>query len=248
MPTNQKKFGSSSAVKVSIGGANPSTATVRALLNGTKSPLPLRKVYGIKSLAPEQRSEMKIKLGGYKKGSQVQIYLNNLDTNEAVFLGFARVRPDGTVVKKFRLPAGLSTGAYNLQVNGYGAKTDAIRVNKLSIGAYLVEKALDRIYFDADSSALNSAAKSGLADVTPQLQGASQIYVYSYTTGDPGAAFKKANDKLANKRAKRVKRFLVANGIDSDKIVVITVGAVLPRDRSKPWQNRRIDIYVDQDR
>lgn len=248
VPTTQKKFGSSSAVKIVVGGQNPSSATVRSVINGTKSPLPLREVDGVKSLAPEKRSELKIKLNGYKRGSQVQIYLANSETGDVTFLGYSRVRKDGSVVKKLRLPAGLDSGAYNLQVNGYGAKTDKVRVNKLSIGTYLIDKALDRAYFDADSSSLNSATKAGLDKVMDSLVNAATVYVYSYTTGDPGAAFKEANDKLAAKRAERVRRYLVANGVNDDAIVVITVGAVMPRDRNKEWQNRRVDIYINYER
>jgi outer membrane protein OmpA-like peptidoglycan-associated protein len=242
----QKKFGSSNSVKVEIGGKNPSTTAVSAVVGGSNSPLPLRNVNGRKSLTPEERSELKIKMGGYKKGSQVQVYVNNLENDDVTFLGYARVRDDGTVVKKLRLPSNLTSGQYNIQINGYGAKTDKVRINKLSIGANLIEKALDRVYFEADSSKLNTATTAGIGSVIEDLREAELVYIYSFTTGNPAAAFKAANDKLANDRAGKVRRYLIANGVDADRIVVTIVGAVLPRDTSKPWQNRRVDLYVDR--
>lgn len=98
------------------------------------------------------------------------------------------------------------------------------------------------IYFANRSAKLSKSAKATLNCVASKVGKAKSVKIYGYTmTNKKSAASKIANKKLAQKRAKAVRKYLRSKGVTA-KIVVIAKGAVDPASTTNQSKNRRVVI------
>ncbi len=108
------------------------------------------------------------------------------------------------------------------------------------------------VFFDSNKSGLTKHARRHLAHMVPELNRAKQISVVGYADRMGNAAY---NEKLALKRAKNVRDFLVAKGLKVKKVEVRSLGksapqaecpANLPRAEmiSCLREDRRVEIEV----
>lgn len=86
----------------------------------------------------------------------------------------------------------------------------------------VLEERNEHVYFDSNKSDLTRHAKHTLRHLAAKLRGSGeQIVVVGYTDSMGNAAY---NEKLALKRAKAVRDFLVGNGVKAKKIEVRSRG------------------------
>ena len=106
----------------------------------------------------------------------------------------------------------------------------------------LTQNVGDRVFFDTDSSSLNSEAQATLAKQAEWLKQYSSINVTVEGHADERGT-REYNIALGERRASVAKRYLVDNGIASNRVSTISYGkerpAVVGSDESAWSQNRR---------
>jgi len=103
------------------------------------------------------------------------------------------------------------------------------------------QQSIKSVYFNNDSHKLNTETKSFLLDSILIFKNAKlEIKGYSDVNG-----VETYNQKLSQNRANSVKSFLINNGIDSTKIVLVK-GMGESSEFTDLSKNRRVDIFVTQ--
>ncbi|HBE78653.1 MAG TPA: hypothetical protein DDW65_12885, partial [Firmicutes bacterium] len=110
-----------------------------------------------------------------------------------------------------------------------------------------LNKSLNSIFFGFDKFSIDQAQKTNLDAAIKVLQGNSELYIsLSGHTDERGN--KIYNMGLSAYRAEAVKEYLVANGIDSSRIICFAYGEDFPlkkeHNKSAWYFNRRVDIMV----
>jgi len=103
--------------------------------------------------------------------------------------------------------------------------------------------------FDFDKADLKAGAVSALNDLVTKLKSASvlnSVSVVGHTDGRGGVAY---NQKLSERRAEAVRKYLVDHGIAADKIKTSGKGKSSPIADNKTDEgrakNRRVEVEVD---
>jgi len=104
------------------------------------------------------------------------------------------------------------------------------------------------VFFDSGQATLKQSAKESLAKVVSALNrkkyGDKQIIVEGHTDDQPIRVSKWAsNQELSVARADAVKQYLVAHGVDQERIRTKGFGSTKPRDTDRA-KNRRVEIVV----
>ena len=104
------------------------------------------------------------------------------------------------------------------------------------------------IYFDYDSATLSSSSRQSLTELAPQLQRARQVRVrVEGHTDDRGSD--EYNIALGERRAKAAVDYLVAMGVPTSRVTLLSLGeeqpAELGRDEDAWSRNRRAEFRVD---
>ena len=111
----------------------------------------------------------------------------------------------------------------------------------------MIDKGPHSVYFDFDSSQLNSAGANTVAKAAAEAKKESNISLEVAGHTDRSGA-NKYNDALALKRAETVKAALIREGIAASRISIESHGeldtAVNTADGVKEGQNRRVTILL----
>ena len=110
-----------------------------------------------------------------------------------------------------------------------------------------VKSALDRIYFDFDSSALSEQARNTLAKDSDYLRKNTSVKARIEGNCDERGS-DEYNLALGEQRAKAAKKYLVTLGIQEDRLATISYGKEKPvepgHDESAWAKNRRDELVV----
>lgn len=108
-------------------------------------------------------------------------------------------------------------------------------------------KDLKPIYFDFDKSNIRDDQTSALDLNVRILKDNPDLHIVLGGHADERGA-KDYNIQLSSRRAQSVKKYLVDNGIDANRIVIYAYGEEYPlatgHDESSWWQNRRVDVSL----
>jgi len=104
------------------------------------------------------------------------------------------------------------------------------------------------VFFDSGQATLKQSAKESLGKVVSALNKkkyvSKQIIVEGHTDDQPIRVSKWAsNQELSVARADAVKQYLIAHGVDQDRITTKGFGSTKPRDTDRA-KNRRVEIVV----
>ncbi|GFO55691.1 peptidoglycan-associated lipoprotein [Geomonas sp. Red276] len=146
---------------------------------------------------------------------------------------------DATAIKGDQLREGT---AQNQADNGQGS---AINGGSAAAGTGAVKAALEKIYFDFDSSSLTEPARGSLskdAEVIKQAAGR-KVRIEGHCDEMGSDDY---NLALGDRRAKEAKKYLVALGIPSERVSTVSYGkekpAVAGHDEAARAKNRRDEI------
>jgi outer membrane protein OmpA-like peptidoglycan-associated protein len=169
-------------------------------------------------------------------GTQVGVYL----VDESEILGTTRVDAGGSFSGSFAIPAGLASGTYVVQVNGYGPAM-ALRSTSMGIRLANPRRVILRrtVYFDVLSPRLDArsqAVLNGLINRVPK--NAYDVQVRSVGFVQP--TINRDNDEsLSFDRARRTARYLRSNGIKGSYVI-----NAKGRAKQTDWQGRRATVTV----
>jgi chemotaxis protein MotB len=103
------------------------------------------------------------------------------------------------------------------------------------------------VFFDSGQATLKQSSKSSLDKVVSALQrkfSSKRIVVEGHTDDQPIRVSKWAsNHELSVARADAVKQYLIAHGVEQDRITTKGLGDTKPRDTDRA-KNRRVEIVV----
>lgn len=106
---------------------------------------------------------------------------------------------------------------------------------------------LQSIYFGFDSSSLSASARAALEANAMFLRNATNVEVQVEGHADERGG-EQYNLALGERRAKAVKDYLVALGVDASRLTIISLGKTTPKafghDESSWSQNRRANFAV----
>lgn len=106
---------------------------------------------------------------------------------------------------------------------------------------------LESIYFGFDSSSLSASARAALEANAMFLRNATNVEVQIEGHADERGG-EQYNLALGERRAKSVKDYLVALGVDSSRVTIISLGKTTPKafghDESSWSQNRRANFAI----
>ncbi|MEW5691912.1 MAG: OmpA family protein [Candidatus Hydrogenedentota bacterium] len=124
---------------------------------------------------------------------------------------------------------------------GIDVKKD-IKVEKTK--SYSKEGLVGTVYFDRGSSVVKKESQNILDKIITLLkENDRKIKIIGHTDSDPYKSRNRDNVELSVDRALSVKRYLVDNGIDKNRIEIEGLGSSVPVSEDKS-QNRRVEIYL----
>jgi outer membrane protein OmpA-like peptidoglycan-associated protein len=113
----------------------------------------------------------------------------------------------------------------------------------------ITQKQIGEVFFDINSSDLNTEAKTNLNTLKSLLDSYPKgivVYLFGNASTDGDAKY---NMELAVKRGAAVRNYLIEQGSNADKIYIIPLGEYNPMSGDPKRQenrDRRIDIMVSQ--
>ncbi len=137
-------------------------------------------------------------------------------------------------------------GAYDVVVTNPDGKS-SILAGGFTIEKIMEEKLLKSIFFDFDKFNIREDQTSRLEYNLDLLKEFKEYYVVLDGHADERGT-REYNVALAGRRAESVKKFLVENGFNPDKITINAYGEDYPvkkgHNESSWWYNRRVDISI----
>lgn len=128
-----------------------------------------------------------------------------------------------------------------------GVLTDAFTIDAFTIEKIMEQKLLKSIFFDFDKSDIRPDQESRLNYNFDLLKDFKDYYIVLDGHADERGA-REYNIALAGRRADTVKKALIDQGFDPDKITINAYGEDYPvkkgHDESSWWYNRRVDISI----
>lgn len=127
------------------------------------------------------------------------------------------------------------------------SRIDTLTRAHIKKAAEEVEK-FNKIYFDFDSHRLSDEAQNYLASIVGVLNKVpdAKIAIDGHASEE---GQRRHNEKLAYNRAKAVAKFLVEQGIDKDRVIVIGHGSLVPNEENVNHElplDRRAEVKVVQ--
>jgi outer membrane protein OmpA-like peptidoglycan-associated protein len=127
------------------------------------------------------------------------------------------------------------------------SRVDTLTRAHIAKAAEEVEK-FNKIYFDFDSYKLSEEAQNYLASIVGVLNKVpdAKIAIDGHASEE---GQRRHNEKLAYNRAKSVAKFLVSQGIDKDRVIVIGHGSLIPNEENVNHElplDRRAEVKVVQ--
>lgn len=104
------------------------------------------------------------------------------------------------------------------------------------------------VYFDEDSAELSEGAQSDLLRIIPQIRGKPQkVEIRGHTSRKPVHRSDVVRDTwdLAYSRCYNTMQYLVANGVDEERIRLGSAGAYEPIDNGETVERRRLNARVE---
>jgi outer membrane protein OmpA-like peptidoglycan-associated protein len=150
-----------------------------------------------------------------------------VENYRAQFARVLRTAPYSELLERLRDAAG--TGALGLAATDADAPADAV------------------VYFGANRAELGADARRELENVAPKLaaNGQARILVEGHADGRGDS---RSNEALAERRALAIREHLVTNGIDADRIAIVTYGdrrPVCQNQAERCWAlNRRASLRL----
>lgn len=137
-------------------------------------------------------------------------------------------------------------GIYDVIVSNPDGKTGVL-AGGFTIEKIMEEKLLKSLFFDFDKYNIRSDQEPRLNYNLNLLKDFKDSYIVLDGHADERGT-KEYNKALAGRRAETVKKFLVKNGFDPEKITINAYGEDYPvkkgHNESSWWYNRRVDISV----
>ena len=127
------------------------------------------------------------------------------------------------------------------------SRVDTLTRAHIKKAAEEVEK-FNKIYFDFDSYKLSEEAQNYLASIVGVLNKVpdAKIAIDGHASEE---GQRRHNEKLAYNRAKAVAKFLVSQGIDKERVIVIGHGSLIPNEENVNHElplDRRAEVKVVQ--
>lgn len=137
-------------------------------------------------------------------------------------------------------------GAYDIVVSNPDGKSGVL-AGAFTIEKIMEQKLLKSIFFDFDKSNIRQDQESRLSYNLDLLKEFKNYYLILDGHADERGTGE-YNIALAGRRAETVKKFLVQNGFDPDKITINAYGEDYPvkkgHNESSWWYNRRVDVSI----
>ncbi len=237
---------------LNLSGATPGVYDVKVVNTDGQSGI-LSKAFAVDSQSPSIK--MVIPNRGTNDGPVTVILTgDNFDTKASAKLtksGKEITGADTKVVSNNNMSATFDlknkeVGAYDVVVSNPDGKSGVL-IGAFTIEKIMEEKLLKSIFFDFDKSNIRQDQDSRLNYNLGLLKEFKNYYLVLDGHADERGT-REYNLALAGRRAETVKKYLVQNGFDPEKITINAYGEDYPvkkgHNESSWWYNRRVDISI----
>ena len=141
------------------------------------------------------------------------------------------------------------SGEYSEDFDIIDSEKDAMEMNKQTQAEIEEVEVSDRVFFDLDSSELNSSAKGVLDNQVAWLKSDPSINVVVEGHCDERGA-REYNLALGEKRAEKVRNYLINNGVSPSRVKTISYGKERPAfvgSGESIWSKNRRAVTVIQE-